>query len=118
MRFTNDGTTIWATDLSTHSECEHRTLLEMAVALRKWDRPGQSEIRTELLEMRGREHVYVLRQQGAADRYGVGWTAVLQLCVYTELLTNVQERAPEYDLHCTSRKSLPAAPAGSSPFAM
>jgi len=62
MRFSSDDKAFWtfwtfsATDLSTHSECEHRTVLETGVALRKWDRPGQSEIRTELLEMRGREH--------------------------------------------------------------
>ena len=49
MRFSSDDKAFWtfwtfsATDLSTHSECEHRTVLEMGVALRKWDRPGQSE---------------------------------------------------------------------------
>ena len=56
MRFTNTQRTFSATDLSSHSECEHRTVLEIGVAVGKWRRPGQSEIRTELLEMRGREH--------------------------------------------------------------
>jgi hypothetical protein len=49
MRFTNDGRTFSATDLSSHSECEHRTVLEIGVAFGKWKRPGQSEIRTDLL---------------------------------------------------------------------
>jgi hypothetical protein len=167
MRFTNDGKIFWATDLSMHSECEHRSVLEMGVVLRKWDRPGQSEIRTELLEMRGREHearVYAhydsqgqriatvsarpgeegraaaIAETESLMRAGAGviyqgalrhgdWfgkpdflvrapgssrfgsfhyeavdaklaretkaRAVLQLCVYTELLAKVQDRAPE-----------------------
>jgi len=45
-----------ATDLSGFSECEHKTVLELAVALRQLTRPGENEIERRMLERRGFEH--------------------------------------------------------------
>ena len=44
MRFTKTRKTFSATDLSAHSECEHRTVLAVGVALGKWKQPGQSDV--------------------------------------------------------------------------
>lgn len=43
-----------ATDLSAHSDSEHRTVLELAVSVGRLERLGQNE--RPLLERHGREH--------------------------------------------------------------
>jgi len=48
--------TLSATDLSGFSECQHKSVLELAVAFGKLDRPGENEIERRLLEKRGYEH--------------------------------------------------------------
>jgi uncharacterized protein len=57
-----------ATELSTHSECQHRLSLDFAAKAGTIARPGQSELKNELLERRGREHearvLDALRAQG------------------------------------------------------
>jgi uncharacterized protein len=45
-----------ATDLSGFSECEHKTVLELAVAFGQLKRPGENEIERKMLEKRGFEH--------------------------------------------------------------
>ena len=45
-----------ATDLSGFSECEHKTVLDLAVALGQLDRVGENEIERKMLERRGYEH--------------------------------------------------------------
>ncbi|HEX7450671.1 MAG TPA: hypothetical protein VF294_00220, partial [Polyangiaceae bacterium] len=45
-----------ATDLSGFNECEHKTTLDLAVAFRQLDRPGENEIERKMLEKRGFEH--------------------------------------------------------------
>lgn len=48
--------TLSATDLSGFSECEHKTVLELQVALGQLERPGVNEIERQMLEKRGFEH--------------------------------------------------------------
>ena len=48
--------TLSATDLSGFSECEHKTVLELQVALKQLERPGINEIERQMLEKRGLEH--------------------------------------------------------------
>lgn len=45
-----------ATDLSGFSECSHKTVLDIAVAERRLERPAQNELERRLLEQRGVEH--------------------------------------------------------------
>ncbi len=45
-----------ATELSGFSECSHHTWLNLAVARRERERPGENEIERLLLERRGRAH--------------------------------------------------------------
>lgn len=45
-----------ATDLSAFSECEHKTVLDIAVAEKKLERPWQNELERKFLEKRGVEH--------------------------------------------------------------
>lgn len=45
-----------ATDLSGFSECAHKTVLDIAVAERRLERPAQNELERMLLEQRGVEH--------------------------------------------------------------
>ncbi|HEY4158871.1 MAG TPA: TM0106 family RecB-like putative nuclease, partial [Polyangiaceae bacterium] len=55
--YRSDTVTVFsATDLSAHSECEHRTVLELSVLLGELERPGQNELSRDLLERRGLEH--------------------------------------------------------------
>jgi predicted RecB family nuclease len=56
MKITTSGPSFAATDLSAFSDCRHLTLLSLAVAEKKLQRPGVSEIETKLLEKRGHEH--------------------------------------------------------------
>lgn len=58
MKASRDGTelSLSATDLSGFGECTHKTVLELAVALRELDRPGENEIERRMLEKRGFEH--------------------------------------------------------------
>ncbi len=51
-----DIATYSATDLSSHSECEHRSELELGVLFGTLQRPGQNELDREMLERRGSEH--------------------------------------------------------------
>src|SRR6185369_10731368 len=50
------GLSLSATDLSGFNECEHKTVLEFAVALGQLDRPGENELERRMLEKRGFEH--------------------------------------------------------------
>ncbi|MFC1642096.1 TM0106 family RecB-like putative nuclease [Myxococcota bacterium] len=56
MRISTSNLILAATDLSGFSECEHKTLLELAVVEGKLKRPGQNELERRLLEQRGAEH--------------------------------------------------------------
>ena len=58
MKASRNGTelTLSATDLSGFSECEHKTVLELAVAFKELGRPGENEIERKMLEKRGFEH--------------------------------------------------------------
>ncbi len=56
MRRSGTELTLSATDLSGFSECQHKSVLELAVAFGKLDRPGENEIERRLLEKRGFEH--------------------------------------------------------------
>jgi predicted RecB family nuclease len=53
---TADGVGLSATDLSVHSDCEHRSVLELGVILGELKRPGRNVIQETLLDERGREH--------------------------------------------------------------
>lgn len=48
--------TLTATDLSGFNECAQKTVLDLAVAFGKLDRPGVNEIERQMLEKRGFEH--------------------------------------------------------------
>ncbi|MET0790912.1 MAG: TM0106 family RecB-like putative nuclease [Polyangiaceae bacterium] len=48
--------TLTATDLSGFSECQHKSVLDLAVAFGKLDRPGENELERRMLEKRGFEH--------------------------------------------------------------
>ncbi|HET7544378.1 MAG TPA: TM0106 family RecB-like putative nuclease [Polyangiaceae bacterium] len=50
------GISLAATDLSGFNECEHKTVLDLAVALGELKRPGDNEIERRMLERRGFEH--------------------------------------------------------------
>jgi len=50
------GFSLSATDLSGFNECEHKAVLEFAVALGHAERPGENEIERRMLEKRGFEH--------------------------------------------------------------
>jgi uncharacterized protein len=56
MHLSSSTLILSATDLSGFSECEHKTLLDLAVAQRKLERPGQNELERKMLELRGIEH--------------------------------------------------------------
>ena len=58
MKASRDGSglSLSATDLSGFNECEHKTVLELAVALGQLDRPGENELERRMLEKRGFEH--------------------------------------------------------------
>jgi hypothetical protein len=45
-----------ATNLSGFSECEHKTVLDLAVTAGALARPGQNDLERKMLELRGREH--------------------------------------------------------------
>lgn len=57
-----DRATYSATDLSSHSECEHRSELELGVLFGKLQRPGQNELDRRMLELRGIEHERRVRE--------------------------------------------------------
>lgn len=63
-----------ATDLSAFSECEHKTVLDIAVAEKKLERPGQNELERKLLEKRGVEH-----ERTVLDRYRAEGRAVVTI---------------------------------------
>ncbi|MEO6600506.1 MAG: nuclease, partial [Polyangiaceae bacterium] len=56
MRQSGSELTLSATDLSGFSECEHKSMLELAVSFGKLERPGENEIERRMLEKRGFEH--------------------------------------------------------------
>ncbi len=56
MRFSDSNLILAATDLSGFAACEHKTLLDLAVAEGALGRPGQNELERRLLEQRGVEH--------------------------------------------------------------
>lgn len=56
MKKSGTELTLSATDLSGFSECRHKSVLELAVAFGKLERPGENEIERRLLEKRGFEH--------------------------------------------------------------
>jgi predicted RecB family nuclease len=56
MHFSSSTLVLSATDLGGFSECEHKTLLDIAVAEKKLERPGQNELERKMLELRGVEH--------------------------------------------------------------
>src|SRR5688572_11948463 len=56
MHFSSSTLVLSATDLSGFSECEHKTLLDIAVAEKKLERPGQNELERKMRELRGVEH--------------------------------------------------------------
>ena len=58
MKASRDGgeLSFSATDLSGFSECEHKTVLELGVALGQLQRPGENELERRMLEKRGFEH--------------------------------------------------------------
>lgn len=56
MHFSSSTLILSATDLSGFSECEHKTLLDLAVTEKKLERPGQNELERKMLELRGLEH--------------------------------------------------------------
>ena len=71
--------TLSATDLSGFSECEHKTVLELAATFKEIVRPGVNEIERSMLEKRGFEHearvlAYLreTRQEVAKIDVGVG----------------------------------------------
>ena len=64
MRDTPQGTGFSATDLAAFLECEHRTVLDLAVLSGSLERPGQNEIERRLLELRGVEH-----ERNVLERY-------------------------------------------------
>ena len=57
-----------ATDLSGFNECEHKTVLDFAVARGQLDRPGENEIERRMLEKRGFEHEARVFEHLAASR--------------------------------------------------
>ena len=57
-----------ATDLSGFNECEHKIVLELAVALGELDRPGENELERRMLEKRGFEHEARVFEYLAATR--------------------------------------------------
>lgn len=69
MYFSQSELIFSATDLSTFSECEHRTALDLAVLAKRLERPGHDEIERLLLEKRGAEHeARVLEHYRASGR--------------------------------------------------
>ncbi|HEY0466576.1 MAG TPA: TM0106 family RecB-like putative nuclease [Polyangiaceae bacterium] len=62
------GLSLSATDLSSFNECEHKTVLEFAVAMRQLDRPGENELERRMLEKRGFEHEARVFEYFAAAR--------------------------------------------------
>jgi predicted RecB family nuclease len=50
------GLSLSATDLSGFNECEHKIVLELAVATGQLERPGENELERRMLEKRGFEH--------------------------------------------------------------
>ncbi len=70
MKASRDGSglSLSATDLSGFSECEHKTVLELAVALGQLARPGENEIERRMLEKRGFEHEARVFEYLAATR--------------------------------------------------
>ena len=58
MKAARDGSglSLSATDLSGFNECEHKTVLELGVALGQLQRPGENELERRMLEKRGFEH--------------------------------------------------------------
>jgi len=70
------GLSLSATDLSGFSECEHKTVLEFAVAMGRLDRPGENEIERRMLEKRGFEHEARVFEYLAATRRDVAEIAM------------------------------------------
>ncbi|MFO7179980.1 MAG: recombinase B, partial [Pseudomonadota bacterium] len=56
MHVSSSGLVLTATDLGAFSECSHRTLLDLGVALGRHARPGENEVERRMLELRGRAH--------------------------------------------------------------
>lgn len=62
MRFVDDTLTFSATDLASFFECAHKTVLDLRVARKELERPGQSDIERRMLEKRGGEHERRVRE--------------------------------------------------------
>ncbi|HLV68681.1 MAG TPA: TM0106 family RecB-like putative nuclease [Polyangiaceae bacterium] len=69
MHFSSSGLILTATDLGAFSECSHRTLLDLGVALGTHERPHGNDLERQMLERRGREHeARVLEHYRASGR--------------------------------------------------
>src|SRR5690606_4359752 len=69
VHFSSSGLILTATDLGAFSECSHRTLLDLGVALGTHERPHGNDLERQMLERRGREHeARVLEHYRASGR--------------------------------------------------
>jgi uncharacterized protein len=94
---TPQGLGFSATDLSVHSDCEHRSVLDRGVALGELARPGRNAVQNELLDLRGHEHekralAFLVERYGAATKIASG-PGVLERAA-AETLAAMRDGAP------------------------